>query len=71
MARAFGIPVEFLDVELSRFITSGRLSAKVDKVGDMIETTRPDQKNVQYNEVIKKGDVLLNRIQKLARVINV
>mmetsp|Transcript_3176 Transcript_3176/g.6425 ORF Transcript_3176/g.6425 Transcript_3176/m.6425 type:complete len:395 (+) Transcript_3176:42-1226(+) len=69
MAASFGITVSLLDGELSRFIASGRLNAKIDKVGDIIETSRPDRKNGQYHEVIKKGDVLLNQIQKLARVV--
>lgn len=33
-------------------------------------TPRPDSKNWQYQETIKKGDLLLNRVQKLSRVIN-
>lgn len=69
MAQQFGIGTALLDRELSRFIASGRLNAKIDKVGDIIETCRPDKKNRQYQEVIKKGDALLNQIQKLARVI--
>ena len=69
MAASFGVSVSLLDGELSRFIASGRLNAKIDKVGDVIETSRPDKKNGQYQEVVKKGDVLLNQIQKLARVI--
>lgn len=69
MAQSFGISVAMLDQELSRFIAVGRLSAKIDKVGDIIVTSRADKKNSQYQEVIKKGDVLLNQIQKLARVI--
>ena len=36
----------------------------------MVETNRPDQKNAQYHGIIKQGDLLLNRIQKLARVID-
>lgn len=32
--------------------------------------SRPDSKNWQYQETIKKGDLLLNRVQKLSRVIN-
>jgi 26S proteasome regulatory subunit N7 len=71
MANAFGISVTLLDSELSRFISAGRLNAKIDKVGDVIETSRPDQKNAQYQDVIKKGDSLLNRIQKLVRVVDV
>lgn len=71
MAESFGISPSLLDNELSRFISSGRLNAKIDKVGDIIETSRPDKKNSQYHEVIKKGDHLLNQIQKLVRSIDV
>jgi 26S proteasome regulatory subunit N7 len=71
MASSFGISVELLDAELSRFISAGRLNAKIDKVGDIVETRRPDHKNTQYHEVIKKGDLLLNSIQKLVRAIDV
>lgn len=71
MATAFGVSVGFLDTELARFIAAGRLNAKIDKVAGVIETNRPDAKNAQYQDAIKKGDLLLNRIQKLARVINV
>jgi len=70
MAVAFGVSSEFIDYELSRFIATGRIYAKIDKVVGVIETTRPDSKNSQYAKVIKDGDVLLNRIQKLATIIN-
>jgi len=70
MANAFGVTQEFLDREISRFIASGRLHCKIDKVGGIIETNRPDSKNAQYQGTIKQGDTLLNRIQKLSRVIN-
>ncbi|CAF2027662.1 unnamed protein product [Rotaria magnacalcarata] len=71
MAQAFGSSEGFLDKELSRFIANGRLNCKIDKVRGIIETTRPDSKNFLYQEVIKKGDLLLNRVQKLSRVINI
>jgi 26S proteasome regulatory subunit N7 len=71
MAASFGITATLLDGELSRFIAAGRLNAKIDKVGDIVETRRPDRKNAQYQEVIKKGDNLLNQIQRLVRVIDV
>lgn len=32
MAQSFGVSVEFLDHEISRFIASGRLHCKIDKV---------------------------------------
>ena len=68
---AFGVSEPFLDAELSRYIATGRLHAKIDKVGGVVETNRPDAKNTLYQDAIKKGDQLLNRIQKLSRVINV
>ena len=56
--------------ELSRFIFGGRLNCVIDKVAGIIETNRPDAKNAQYQSTIKQGDLLLNRVQKLSRVIN-
>lgn len=41
------------------------------QVGGIIETKRPDQKNALYLETIRRGDLLLNRVQKLSRVIDV
>ncbi|XP_078000772.1 26S proteasome non-ATPase regulatory subunit 6-like [Glandiceps talaboti] len=71
MADAFGVSIDFVDQELSRYIAAGRLHCKIDKVGGIVETNRPDSKNWQYQETIKKGDLLLNRVQKLSRVINI
>ncbi|XP_072797718.1 26S proteasome non-ATPase regulatory subunit 6 isoform X1 [Vicugna pacos] len=62
--------VQMASRELSRFIAAGRLHCKIDKVNEIVETNRPDSKNWQYQETIKKGDLLLNRVQKLSRVIN-
>eukprot|EP00465_Bigelowiella_longifila_P008165 CAMPEP_0185251682 /NCGR_PEP_ID=MMETSP1359-20130426/1025_1 /TAXON_ID=552665 /ORGANISM="Bigelowiella longifila, Strain CCMP242" /LENGTH=391 /DNA_ID=CAMNT_0027833665 /DNA_START=1 /DNA_END=1176 /DNA_ORIENTATION=+ len=66
MATTFGVGIEFLDKELSRFISAGRLNCKVDAVNRVVETNRPDAKNSQYAEIISKGDALLSRIQKLS-----
>ncbi|XP_005106668.1 26S proteasome non-ATPase regulatory subunit 6 [Aplysia californica] len=71
MAKAFGVTVAFIDQELARFIAAGRLHCKIDKVGGIVETNRPDSKNWQYQNCIKQGDILLNRVQKLSRVINI
>lgn len=70
MASSFGISVGFLDLQLGRFIAAGRLTAKIDKFGGVVETNRPDLKNAQYRDMIQHGDLLLNRIQKLARVVD-
>lgn len=71
MADAFGVSIDYIDAELSRFIAAGRLHCKVDRVGRIVETNRPDNKNWQYQATIKQGDLLLNRVQKLSRVINI
>ncbi|XP_077486203.1 26S proteasome non-ATPase regulatory subunit 6-like [Amblyomma americanum] len=70
MADTFGVTVSFIDQELARFIAAGRLHCKIDKVGGVVESMRPDSKNLQYQSCIRQGDILLNRIQKLSRVIN-
>ena len=38
--------------ELSRFIAAGRLHCKIDKVGGIVETNRPDSKNWQYQVLL-------------------
>jgi 26S proteasome regulatory subunit N7 len=68
MATQFGVSFDFLDRELSRFIASGRLHAKIDKVGQIIETTRLDDKHEHYEKIVKLGDTILNRVHKLSRV---
>jgi 26S proteasome regulatory subunit N7 len=70
MAASFGVTPDYLDLQLSRFIAAGRLTAKIDKYGGVVETNRPDLKNAQYRDMIHEGDLLLNRIQKLARVVD-
>ncbi|KAI9189898.1 proteasome regulatory particle subunit [Blastocladiella emersonii ATCC 22665] len=71
MASAFGVSQEFIDRDLYKFISGGRLNCVIDKVRGIVETNRPDAKNAQYQSVIKQGDLLLNRVQKLSRVINI
>eukprot|EP00494_Astrolonche_serrata_P003817 UN03825 len=70
MAASFGVTVDFIDQELSRFIAAGKLHCKIDKVAGVLETNRPDARNAFYQSTIKQGDFLLNRIQKLSRVID-
>ncbi len=60
-----------IDMELSRFIAGNRIKAAIDKVGGMIENKgKSDNKTPQYMEVIQKGDVVLNHIQKLVRALD-
>ncbi|KAG0456530.1 hypothetical protein HPP92_024318 [Vanilla planifolia] len=55
MASAFGVSVDFIDRELSRFIAAGKLHCKIDKVAGVLETNRPDAKNALYQATIKQG----------------
>ncbi|KAF8599455.1 PCI-domain-containing protein [Ceratobasidium sp. AG-I] len=69
LASAFGVSVEFVDRDLSRFIATNRLNCTIDAVRGVVETTRPSTKNAQYETVVRTGDVLLNEVQKLSRVL--
>lgn len=66
-----GVSTDFLDRELADFIVAGRLHCKIDKVAGVVETTRPDAKNALYQQCVRQGDHLLNRIQKLGKVAEI
>lgn len=71
VASAFGVSESFIDSELSRYIAAGRLSCKIDKVHGIVEMNRKDIRNQEYRELVQNGDSLLNRVQKLSRVIDI
>jgi 26S proteasome regulatory subunit N7 len=70
MAASFGVSSNFMDGELASFIAAGKVSARIDKPNGIVKTTRQDIKNSQYQSVLKQGDALLNRVQKLSRVVD-
>uniref|UniRef100_A0A183CSC5 Inositol monophosphatase n=1 Tax=Globodera pallida TaxID=36090 RepID=A0A183CSC5_GLOPA len=53
------------------FISSGALNVRIDAVKGVVEMGQMDGKNQQYKKLLHDGDILLNRVQKLSRVINV
>ncbi|KAK7203526.1 26s proteasome regulatory subunit rpn7 [Myxozyma melibiosi] len=69
MAEAFGVSVEFLDNDLSKFIPQKKINCVIDRVNGIIETNRPDNKNAQYQLLVKQGDVLLTRLQKYGTAV--
>lgn len=71
MADEFGVSLDFIDKELSELISARRLPCKIDKVAGIIETDPSDERNRLYKNTLKKGDHLLNSIQKLSRAIDV
>lgn len=70
MATEFGVSSSFIDSELASFISSGKLACKIDKVGGVIESNEADKRSQVYVDIIKQGDLLLNRMQKLAGAID-
>lgn len=70
MGMAFGVSENFIESEVSTFIANGKLNCKIDRVSGSIESNQPNERNTLYLDTIKKGDILLNRIQKLSRVID-
>merc|ERR1719453_699695 len=70
MAKEFGVSAKFIDDELSSFISSGKLTCKIDKVGGVIESNEADERSQVYVEIIKQGDLLLNKMQKLSGAID-
>ncbi|CAC9526978.1 proteasome regulatory non-ATP-ase subunit [Leishmania donovani] len=70
MGAAFGIPVPALDSMLCTLISNERIACKVDRVDGSVETYRGDTTNFDYHRIVKSGDLLLNRIQKLSRLVD-
>jgi len=68
MAAAFGVRPAFLDEELADLVASGAVAARVDAVSRVVTTARAEPKAAEYRELLKAGDALLNRLQRLAKV---
>ena len=69
MANSFGVSVDWLDRDLAPFIASQRLPCTIDRVRAVIETQQSDDKNRQYNDVVKQGDQLITKLQKYGQVV--
>ncbi len=54
---------------MANFIATGRVPCTIDRVNEVIETTRADDKNKQYNNVVKQGDQLITKLQKYGQVV--
>uniref|UniRef100_A0A224XQY2 26S proteasome non-ATPase regulatory subunit 6 n=1 Tax=Panstrongylus lignarius TaxID=156445 RepID=A0A224XQY2_9HEMI len=85
MAQSFGVTAEFIEREVSKLASSGRLQCKIDSVARTVVTsahlsdeamrikdaTDMDMdRSILYKTTVKKGDILLNRLKKLARVMD-
>lgn len=80
MANSFGVTTEFIEREVARFAAAGRLQCKIDSVAGTVVTSNASQtkeapeasldRNLLYQTTVKRGDILLNRLKKLARVMD-
>lgn len=64
------IMIMIIGRELSRFIAAGRLNCVIDKVAGLVITSFPDQRNSEYLALLKHGDALSARLQKLGRILS-
>lgn len=61
----------FVNSDLARFIAAGRIPCTIDRVSGkgVIETNRPDDKNKQYQDVVRQGDQLITKLQKYGQAV--
>ena len=69
MANVFGVSQKFIDDELSNFISQGRISAKIDKVSGVIECSQDEPTVDLYHNIIRDSDILINKIHKLSKLL--
>ena len=66
MAKVFGVSTNFIDRELSNFISQGRINAKIDKVSGIIECNHNEENVDLYQATIRDSDILISKIHKLS-----
>ena len=71
MANAFGVSTNFIDNELSNFISQGRINAKIDKVSGIIECSHHEQNVDLYQNTIRESDILISKIHKLSKLLEI
>lgn len=72
MAETFGVSPKFIEEEIYLFVSQAKLQCKIDSVAGVIETLDSGTgiKSGLYKEMVKDGDNLLNKMQKLAAAID-
>ena len=71
MANVFGVSTNFIDNELSNFISQGRINAKIDKVSGIIECNHNEQNVDLYQTTIRESDILISKIHKLSKLLEI
>lgn len=72
MAEQFEVTPEFIENELSTFIADRKIYGKIDKVRGIVIVNQDaaTRKNDLYKDLVRKGDLLLNRVQNLSRFLD-
>lgn len=68
MASSFGVSEEFIDSELSHLIAAKKLNCKIDKLEGVVNIQKSDSRVTMYDEILRKGDTLVEKMHKLARI---
>ena len=71
MAKVFGVSTNFIDRELSNFISQGRINAKIDKVSWIIECNHNEENVDLYQATIRDSDILISKIHKLSKLLEI
>lgn len=67
MAQSLGVSVEFLDQELAELISQKYINCKIDKVNQVVEAIKVDNRSTAFQEVERNGDALVERLHKLMK----
>lgn len=70
MTREFKVSQKYIEDEVLRFIFSRKLNAKIDRVRGIIITNQSDGRAAKMREALKRGEVLVARLQKLGRLLS-
>lgn len=71
MAESFGVSTAFINSELARFISDGQIHAKIDRMNDTVETQSVTSLNSLYDQILVSGTLLMNRVQTVAKKLDV
>jgi len=69
MSDEFGLDVDFIEEDLCGFITEGRIKCAIDKVDGVVANRLYNERDIEYKGIVKRGDNLLNRMEKLSKYL--
>eukprot|EP00915_Cephaloidophora_sp_WS-2016_P001878 GHVH01002563.1.p1 GENE.GHVH01002563.1~~GHVH01002563.1.p1 ORF type:complete len:410 (+),score=84.79 GHVH01002563.1:146-1375(+) len=67
MSARFGLPYDFIETEVSRFISSGHIPCRINRVEGIIHSYKENE--VMEDKLLEHGDQLQTKIQKLSRIM--